>query len=456
MFGKKLDDRPTMVSEEGEEWKSQEPTQPPNQTGSRSAAVSEELVERIRRHFFDLVNPSIAASLPKDDLIGKINKAVMEIVDREKIPLNWQEQSQISVDILNDMMGVGPIEILLKDDRITDILVNGHDNIFVERAGQLELTDLKFRDDQHLLGVARRIAVSVGRRIDESSPMVDARLPDGSRVNIIIPPLSVNGTIISIRKFPLNSTSLDDLVKKEAFTQQMADFLKVAAASRLNLLISGGTGSGKTTLLNALSAHIGEKERVVTIEDAAEINLQLQNVISLETRQKNVEGSGEISQRDLLRNALRMRPDRIIIGEVRGPEAHEMLQAMNTGHDGSMSTIHANSARDALNRLEDLMLSNQLNSNPEIIRKQISSAIDLVVHVVRDFRGHRYVRSISEVMGIEGEVIVSQEIFKFVDENNSYPTVFSGSFTQNSVRLNCMDKVKRYGREVNLKRVMKW
>ncbi len=456
MFGKKLDDRPTMVSEEGEEWKSQEPTQPPNQTGSRSAAVSEELVERIRRHFFDLVNPSIAASLPKDDLIGKINKAVMEIVDREKIPLNWQEQSQISVDILNDMMGVGPIEILLKDDRITDILVNGHDNIFVERAGQLELTDLKFRDDQHLLGVARRIAVSVGRRIDESSPMVDARLPDGSRVNIIIPPLSVNGTIISIRKFPLNSTSLDDLVKKEAFTQQMADFLKVAAASRLNLLISGGTGSGKTTLLNALSAHIGEKERVVTIEDAAEINLQLQNVISLETRQKNVEGSGEISQRDLLRNALRMRPDRIIIGEVRGPEAHEMLQAMNTGHDGSMSTIHANSARDALNRLEDLMLSNQLNSNPEIIRKQISSAIDLVIHVVRDFRGHRYVRSISEVMGIEGEVIVSQEIFKFVDENNSYPTVFSGSFTQNSVRLNCMDKVKRYGREVNLKRVMKW
>jgi len=456
MFGKKLDDRPTMVSEEGEEWKSQEPTQPPNQTGSRSAAVSEELVERIRRHFFDLVNPSIAASLPKDDLIGKINKAVMEIVDREKIPLNWQEQSQISVDILNDMMGVGPIEILLKDDRITDILVNGHDNIFVERAGQLELTDLKFRDDQHLLGVARRIAVSVGRRIDESSPMVDARLPDGSRVNIIIPPLSVNGTIISIRKFPLNSTSLDDLVKKEAFTQQMADFLKVAAASRLNLLISGGTGSGKTTLLNALSAHIGEKERVVTIEDAAEINLQLQNVISLETRQKNVEGSGEISQRDLLRNALRMRPDRIIIGEVRGPEAHEMLQAMNTGHDGSMSTIHANSARDALNRLEDLMLSNQLNSNPEIIRKQISSAIDLVVHVVRDFRGHRYVRSISEVMGIEGEVIVSQEIFKFVDENNNYPTVFSGSFTQNSVRLNCMDKVKRYGREVNLKRVMKW
>lgn len=456
MFGKKLDDIPTMVSEEGEEWKGQEPTQPSNQTGSRSAAVSDELVERIRRHFFDLVNPSIAASLSKDDLIGKINKAVMDIVDREKIPLNWQEQSQISVDILNDMMGVGPIEILLKDDSITDILVNGPDSIFVERAGQLELTDLKFRDDQHLMGVARRIAVSVGRRIDESSPMVDARLPDGSRVNIIIPPLSVNGTIISVRKFPLNSTSLDDLVEKEAFTQQMANFLKIAAASRLNLLISGGTGSGKTTLLNALSAHIGEKERVVTIEDAAEISLQLQNVISLETRQKNVEGSGEVSQRDLLRNALRMRPDRIIIGEVRGPEAHEMLQAMNTGHDGSMSTIHANSARDALSRLEDLMLSNQLNSNPVIIRRQISSAIDLVVHVVRDFRGHRYVRSVSEVMGMEGEVIVSQEIFKFVDENKSDPTVFSGSFTQNSVRLKCMDKVRRYSHEADLKRVMKW
>ncbi|MEH6474131.1 MAG: CpaF family protein [Sneathiella sp.] len=456
MFGRKSDDTPTMVSEEGEEWKGQEPQQSSNQTGSKNAAVSEELVERIRHHFFDLVNPSIAASLSKDDLIGKINKAVMEIVDREKIPLNWREQSQISLDILNDMTGVGPIEILLKDDSITDILVNGPDSIFVERSGQLELTNLKFRDDQHLLGVARRIAVSVGRRIDESSPMVDARLPDGSRVNIIIPPLSVNGTIISVRKFPLNSTSLDDLVEKEAFTQQMADFLKIVAASRLNLLISGGTGSGKTTLLNALSAHIGEKERVVTIEDAAEINLQQQHVISLETRQKSVEGSGEVSQRDLLRNALRMRPDRIIIGEVRGPEAHEMLQAMNTGHDGSMSTIHANSARDALSRLEDLMLSNQLNSNPVIIRKQISSAIDLVVHVVRDFRGHRYVRSISEVMGIEGEVIVSQDIFKFVDENRSDPTVFSGNFIQNSVRLKCMDKVRRYGREVDLKRVMKW
>ncbi|OUR80198.1 hypothetical protein A9Q83_01865 [Alphaproteobacteria bacterium 46_93_T64] len=453
MFGKKYDDLSSGVSDNNSDWTDEKESRDFETLGLQSPKVSEELVDRIRRHFFDLVNPSIAANLSNEELSGKIDKAVMEIVDREKIPLNWREQNQISVDLLNDMMGVGPIEMLLGDSSITDILVNGFDSIFVERSGTLELTDLKFRDDQHLLGVARRIAASVGRRVDESSPMVDARLADGSRVNIIIPPLSINGTIISIRKFPLNSISLEDLAQKKALTEQMAKFLEIAAASRLNILVSGGTGSGKTTLLNALSAHIDVNERIVTIEDAAEINIQQQHVISLETRQKNVEGGGEVSQRDLLRNALRMRPDRIIIGEVRGSEAHEMLQAMNTGHDGSMSTIHANSARDALSRLEDLILSSHSNSHPFTVRKQISSAVDLVVHVIRDYRGYRYIRSISEVIGMEGDVIVMQDVFKFNETEALDPENPSSNFTCNLLRLRCREKIKQYGQEHALNRI---
>jgi len=454
MFGKKNKGSVHLVEDMQAAWTGLQKTAAKDAKLTAKPVLSETIAETIRTHFFELVNPSIAASLPRDQLVVKINKAVMEIVDREKMPLNWREQNSIAIDLLNDMLGVGPIEVLLDDETITDILVNGYSSIFVERAGCLELTGLAFRDDDHLLSVARRMAMSVGRRVDENSPMVDARLADGSRVNIIIPPLSVNGPIISIRKFPTSLVTLETLVAKNALSDQMADFLEIAARARLNILISGGTGAGKTTMLNALSSHIDPNERVVTIEDAIEINLQRPHVISLETRQRNIEGGGEVSQRDLLRNALRMRPDRIIIGEVRGAEAHEMLQAMNTGHDGSMSTIHANSSRDALIRLEDLLLSCQSNAHPPVIRRQIVGSLDLVIHILRDFRGHRYVRSISEVIGIEGDVIVMQDLFTFDEETGRDETALAGYFTAQPVRPHCLPKVRRYGLEARLQQVM--
>ncbi len=455
MFGRKTHNAEIGLFEEPEEWKGSE-EENNNKSNVEKVNVSELYVEKIRSRFFTLINPSIAANMSKEQLITKITAAVAEIVDLEKIPLNWKEQSWVAQDLLNDMVGVGPIEELLRDEHVTDILVNGYDSIFVEREGILERTDLKFRDNDHVLGVARRIAASVGRRIDDSSPMVDARLLDGSRVNIITPPLSVHGTIISIRKFPLTKTSLANLVAKGSFTSQMAGFLEVATKSHLNVLISGGTGAGKTTLLNAMSENIRDTERVVTIEDAAEINLLQPHVISLETRQRNIEGGGEVSQKDLLRNALRMRPDRIIIGEVRGPEAHEMLQAMNTGHDGSMSTIHANSARDALIRLEDLLLSYQRNYQSSAVRSQITAALDLVVHMARDNTGRRYIETISEVVGIEGDVISMQDLFAAEHTKREKNGEFSGVYNQMAVRPYCEAKIKRYNLEDELKRVMKW
>jgi len=444
MFGKKHTSYSPGLEEDPDEWNGPEPGAAKKTGQAEKIDLSEELVDHIRQHFFQVVNPSIAASLSRDELIGKVTTAVSEIVTQEKIPLNWREQSVIARDLLNDMVGLGPIEELLEDQEITDILVNGFNTVFVDRGGRLELTDLKFRDDEHLLSVAKRIALTAGRRVDESSPMVDARLSDGSRVNIIIPPLSIHGTIVSIRKFPLDRIHMDDLVEKAALSRQMAVFLEIATAARLNILISGGTGAGKTTLLNALSGYAGLEERIVTIEDAAEIDLQRPHVISLETRPKNLDGEGEISPRDLLRNALRMRPDRIIVGEVRGSEVHEMLQAMNTGHDGSLSTIHANSARDALLRIEDLLLSYHNNLNVMAIRRQVASAIDLVVHLDRDISGHRYVQSITEVVGLEAETLVTQELFGFRPDETRDPDVFEGSFLYSKIRPFCEEKIKRY------------
>ncbi len=421
---------------------------------NKSFAISK-FVDVIRSEFFEKINASIAATLEKEHLKEQVNKAVSEIVDRHKFPLNWSEQNLIVQDLLHDMLGVGPIEGLLKEASVTDILVNGPDKIFVERNGVLELTDLSFRDEHHLLEVARRIAASVGRRIDETSPMVDARLDNGSRVNIIIAPLSVKGTILSIRKFSKDVLSLADLANLNAMSPQMADFLALVAEARLNILVSGGTGAGKTTLLNSLSKHIRSTERVVTIEDAAEINLQKPHVISLETRQRNVEGTGEVSQRDLLRNALRMRPDRIIIGEVRGAEAHEMLQAMNTGHDGSMSTIHANSPRDALIRLEDLVMSYYPSFQAQTIRRQIASSIDLLIHVTRDYKGQRFIQFISEVAGLEGDVVVLQDLF-----NAEIPTPEFGvstparSFVRQLVRPICMPKIDLQGLGAQMREVL--
>jgi pilus assembly protein CpaF len=451
MFGRKNSELNFGFAEDNDEWEG-----PPKQeVDPEKIQVPSELTEKIRVEFYKRINPAIAAKLPRDELFDKINQAVMDIVEQENIPLNWREQSAVALDIVNDMVGIGPIEALLNDDDLTDILVNGPNSIFVEKNGRLFQTDLKFRDETHLQEVARRIALSAGRRVDESSPMVDARLADGSRINIIIPPLSVHGTILSIRKFPNDQITFNKLVDRQALTQQMAEFLKCAAASHLNIVISGGTGAGKTTILNALSADIDDNERVVTIEDAAEINLIQPHVISLETRQRNVEGSGEVSLRDLLRNALRMRPDRIIIGEVRGPEAYDMLQAMNTGHDGAMSTVHANSPRDALMRIEDLVISTQANFHPQLVRRQLASAVDLVIHVARDFRGHRYIRSIEEVIGVENDVITMGKLFSFEENAGKNDADFEGDFVQHAKRAHCEKKATRYGYAARIRDVLK-
>ncbi|WP_169545967.1 CpaF family protein [Sneathiella aquimaris] len=448
MFGRKNETDPETgfrgLQDEAQDWIGAPLEGNSDRVTSAKSIVDPELSALVREQFFKIINPAIALALPKESLSIKVIEAVAKIVDQQKVPLNWQEQSQIATELLNDLIGLGPIEALLQNESVTDILVNGPDTIFIEKNGQLEQTDLSFRDEAHLLQVARRIAISAGRRIDESSPMVDARLVDGSRVNIIIPPLSVCGTVISIRKFPSKQINLSSLVQKTSLTELMADFLKIAAKAHLNILISGGTGAGKTTVLNALSGEIGVTERVVTIEDAAEIDLQQPHVISLETRQKNSEGAGEVCQRDLLRNALRMRPDRIIIGEVRGNEVHEMLQAMNTGHDGSMSTIHANSARDALLRVEDLLLSYQQNFNAGAVKRQIASALDLIVHVARDYTGHRYIHSITEVSGLEGDVITTQDLFTFERTTGGDEGIFEGDFVFSKIRPCCEAKVRRY------------
>jgi len=408
MFGRKLPDTGLLLAEEADVIECQVSVASMLKSHLPDAAK----MTAIREEFFQRLNPDFAAGMADDALLEKIEQAVFDITEKANLPLSREEQHAASVELKNEFSGLGPVEHLMRDDDVTDILINGFDKIFAERHGRLAQTPYQFRDEPHLLSVAKRIAGTVGRRVDESCPMIDARLSDGSRVNIIIPPLSIHGTIVSIRKFPVHQITLSDLVRRNALDETMAEFLEVAAICRLNILISGGTGAGKTTILNAISGNVSPSDRIVTIEDAAEINLQQPHVISLETRQRNMEGSGEVSQRDLLRNALRMRPDRIIVGEVRGGEAHDMLQAMNTGHDGSMSTIHANSPRDALVRVEDLVLSSLANFNPHATRRQIAAAIDLVVHVVRDYRGHRFIRSISEVTGIESDAITMQELFR--------------------------------------------
>lgn len=421
----------------------------------RDFAAPAALVARIRAQFFNRIDPSVAAAMAPDQLSLRITEAVSKIVDEDKLQLNWLEQSAIARELFDDIVGIGPIETLLADPKVTDILVNGPDTVYVERAGRLELTSYKFRNDDHVLEVARRIAASVGRRVDEANPMVDARLKDGSRVNVIAPPLSVYGTIISIRKFSREFMGLDDLAGNGSFSPAMSAFLKVAARCRLNILISGGTGSGKTTLLNAISGMIDENERIVTIEDAAEISLQRPHVVSLETRQKNSEGSGEVSQRDLLRNSLRMRPDRIIIGEVRGTEVYDMLQAMNTGHDGSMSTIHANSARDALLRLENLMLSSLPNYQSRGARQQIASALDLVIHVERGANGQRFIRSISEIVGLEGDVITTQELFCHDGGTTDDPALWHARFRATGSRPHFEDKIEKFDLAVELKEALR-
>jgi len=371
------------------------------------------LKESVRSKLMERIDPAVASRIPRARLRAEVKLLVSAIATEEKVQLNEAEEDILAVELTDDMIGLGPLEPLLQDEEVTDILVNGPYDVYVERHGKLVKTDARFRDAQHVVHIAQRIATAIGRRIDESSPMVDARLADGSRVNIVLPPLCLNGGTISIRKFPAQNITLETMVQQRNLSPEKARFLDIAAQCRVNILISGGTGSGKTTLLNAVSRHIDNGERIVSIEDAVELRLQQPHVVQLESRPPNIEGAGAISQRELLRNALRMRPDRIIVGEVRGNEAFDMLQAMNTGHDGSMSTIHANTPRDALFRLENMVLMAAGNLPLRALRAQIASAINLVVQIERMRDGIRRVERICEISGMESEVVSTRDIFTF-------------------------------------------
>jgi len=386
-----------------------------------------------------------AAEMPRAVFEAQLSGWVKDLLVENKIQLNFVEQRELVDALLADMLGLGPLEPLLEDETVTDIMVNGAQQVYVERRGKLELTNIKFRDDDHVMNVATKIVTKVGRRIDESTPLVDARLQDGSRVNIIVPPLAIDGPSISIRKFSKKTITLDTMAQQANISADMATLLKVAARCRLNILISGGTGSGKTTLLNALSRMIDPAERTVTIEDAAELQLQQPHVVRLETRPPNLEGTGEITMRDLLRNALRMRPDRIILGEIRGAEALDVLQAMNTGHDGSMSTIHANAPREALTRLENMVGMTGINLPSRAVRTQIAAAVHLIAQVNRMRDGIRRVTHIIEVVGMEGDVITTQELFTFQFQGETSEGKLRGTFKSSGIRPNFLPRAEYYG-----------
>ena len=397
-------------------------------------ALLDELKERIRTVLLTRIDPSVAGRIPRATLRGEVAQLVSEIATQDRVQLNKLEETALAADLSDDMIGLGPLEPFLDDDEVTDILANGPFDIYVERRGKLEKTNARFRDAQHLVNIAQRIAAGIGRRIDEASPMVDARLADGSRVNIVLPPLVLNGGTISIRKFPKRNLTIDRMVRQENLSRNMARLLQIAARLRLNILISGGTGSGKTTLLNAVSQFIDRDERVITIEDAVELRLQQPHVVQMETRPPNIEGAGYIPQRELVRNALRMRPDRIIVGEVRGAETFDMLQAMNTGHDGSMSTVHANSPRDALYRLENMVIMANLNLPLRAIRMHVASALNLIVHIERMRDGIRRVQNISEMAGMEGETITMRELFTFQFRGERRDGTIDGEFVSTRMR----------------------
>ncbi|MFD2055880.1 CpaF family protein [Mesorhizobium calcicola] len=388
----------------------------------------------LHRHLIDRFNLTALENSSKDEILNEIRPIVREFVRGRNVPLNARELDQLTSDTADEMLGLGPIEPLLKDDSIADILINTHKRVFIERRGVIEETSIRFRDEAHLMRIINKIVSAIGRRVDESAPMVDARLEDGSRVNIAVRPISVDGPLVSIRKFSKNPYSLERLMAFNSIRPQMVDLLRIAVQSRKSILVSGGTGSGKTTLLNALSSYIPSKERLITIEDAAELQLQQPHVGRLETRPPNVEGKGEVRQRELLKNALRMRPDRIIVGEVRGEEAFDMLQAMNTGHEGSMTTIHANTPRDAISRLEQMVGMAGMPMSNDSIRAQIASAIDIVVQTQRLSDGGRRVTSISELTGMEGNVIQLQEIYHFVRRDVGADGSIVGDFRATGVR----------------------
>ena len=378
---------------------------------------------KIRDRLLKVMDLSLIGTVEEDRARTEIGEIVQGLFAKESAPLSLDQRRRIVKAIENEVMGLGPLEPLLADGEIADILVNGPNQVYIEKHGKLQLTDVKFNDDDHLANIIDRIVSAVGRRIDESSPMVDARLKDGSRVNAIIPPLALDGPMMSIRRFGIDLLTMEDLIKFGALTEEVAKVLNGIVKAELNVLISGGTGAGKTTMLNVLSGYIPEDERIVTIEDSAELQLRQPHVVRLETRPPNIEGNGEVNQRELVRNSLRMRPDRIVVGEVRGPEALDMLQAMNTGHDGSLTTIHANTPRDALTRVENMVSMTGINFSSKVLREQISSAIDVVIQLSRHEDGRRRLVSLAEVNGMEGEIITMSELFKFdrtgVDEDGN-------------------------------------
>ncbi len=410
-----------------------------------SRASIDEAIPRIYPLIMERIDSEVASKLGRTELSQQLAGVVSEILVEQKIQLNQTEQRDLVTLLLNDMLGLGPLEPLLADETINDIMINGPKQVFVERRGKLQLTDVTFRDNQHVMAIATRIVTAIGRRIDESTPLVDARLADGSRVNIIIPPLAIDGPSISIRKFSKKSITLDIMGKQNNMSMAMVQVLKIAARARLNILISGGTGSGKTTLLNAMSQMIDTDERIVTIEDAAELQLQQPHVVRLETRPPNLEGKGEITMRDLLKNALRMRPDRIIVGEIRGAEAIDMLQAMNTGHDGSLGTIHANRPREALTRLENMIGMTGINLPSKAVRTQIAAAVHMIVQVSRMRDGVRRITSIMEIVGMEGEVITTQDLFNYKYEGEQADGKLAGTFISAGLRPHFTPRAEYYG-----------
>jgi len=419
----------------------------PNQPSNIRPPQFQQLKGRVHTELLNRLRLDKLANITREDAEPELRSLIVGILEREqeKTPLSFGEREALIVEVLDELFGLGPLEALLADRSISDILVNRFDQVYIEREGRLEETDIVFRDDRHLLQIIERVVSAVGRRIDESSPMVDARLADGSRVNAIIPPLALNGPALSIRRFRTDRLGAEDLVVRDSLTAPMLEFLKVAVSCRLNTLVSGGTGAGKTTLLNVLSSFIGTTERIVTIEDSAELMLRQRHVVRLETRPANIEGKGHVRQRELVVNALRMRPDRIIVGEVRGEEALDMLQAMNTGHDGSLTTVHANSPRDALYRLDTMVAMANLNIPDRAIRQQVASAIELVVQIARLSDGTRKVTAISEITGMEREVITMQDIFVFeklgVDEDGRV----RGRFRATGIRPKCTERFATSG-----------
>jgi pilus assembly protein CpaF len=401
--------------------------------------------ERVHPLLMERIDASVMAEMTRGELAEQVSEVVSEILVAEKINLNQTEQRDLVTLMLNDMLGLGPLEPLLADEAVTEIMVNGAKHVFIERKGKITLSDVTFRDEQHLLNVAQRIVSAVGRRVDESSPICDARLLDGSRVNVIIPPLAIDGSTITIRKFSKSKLTLEKMLEFGSLTPKMCKLLNIAGRVRLNIIISGGTGSGKTTLLNAISRNIDPDERVVTIEDAAELQLQQPHVVRLETRPANLEGNGQVTMRDLVKNALRMRPDRIILGEVRGPEAFDLLAAMNTGHDGSFGTLHANRPREALTRIENMINMAGLNLPAKAIRQQIADAVNMIIQISRMRDGKRRITHISEIVGMEGDVITMQDLYTYQYHGENEDGTLRGEHVSTGLRPAFYERAEYYG-----------